>query len=45
MTRSEALDIVGMLKCWAALDDIKAQEERMRLIKAATEKLLSTDDD
>lgn len=44
MTRSEALDILGMLKCWAVLNDKKAEEERMRLIKAATEKLLGSDD-
>lgn len=43
MSREEAMEIVGMLKCWVPLDDKDAVEARTRLIKAATEKLLKDD--
>lgn len=43
MTRNEALDIVGMLKCWVDVDDDEAKKARISLIKAATDRLLADD--
>ena len=46
MSRGEALDIIGMLlKSWSPVNEKEAQEARMRLIKAATERLLEDSDE
>ncbi len=45
MSREEALDIVGMLKSWCPVEDKEAADARVKLVKAATEKLLEKDND
>ena len=45
MTREEALDIVGMLKSWCPVKEEEAQAARVKLLKAATEKLLENSND